>query len=84
MTYIMLSGTPPFYDDKPDKLKHRITNDELKFPQSQWSNISHEAKDFIKICLVKDRHKRAHVKDLLEHSWIKKSQEKDLKTETKL
>ena len=46
MTYICLSGTPPFYDEKPDKLKDRICNDDLQFGK-QFDKISSHAKDFM-------------------------------------
>ena len=34
MTYICLTGTPPFYDEKSEKLKDRICNDEVNFSPS--------------------------------------------------
>lgn len=54
MAYIMLTGTPPFYDENPNKLKQKICKQELSFAPNLFKNISHDAQDFLKKCMVKD------------------------------
>jgi len=45
---------------------------------SGWSNISKEAKDFIKICLTRDPEERPSVAQLFQQPWIKNFYHKEL------
>lgn len=39
--------------------------------EGPWENISEDAKDFITMCLNKNKEQRCHIKDLFETKWIK-------------
>ena len=59
MTYIMLCGRPPFFGASKDEVYKSIQNDELKMESKEWDKISEDAKDFVQLCLIKDKNKRA-------------------------
>lgn len=80
ITYVMLSGTPPFYEEEPFKLFEQIKNCQYEFDDETWSSVSAEAKDFITKILVADPKARLTCKQMLDHPWMKK----DLNTERKL
>jgi len=52
ITYILLCGFPPFYDENNAALFASIKEGKFDFPSPYWDNISEEAKDFIQ-CLLK-------------------------------
>lgn len=54
MTYIMLSGKPPFKGKTKDEVFVQITTKDFKFQNEIWKKISKEAKNFIKKMLVRD------------------------------
>lgn len=56
MTYIMLSGYPPFnVDEDNDALLYKlIERGQFDFPDSEWSGISNLAKDFLFKTIKKD------------------------------
>jgi calcium-dependent protein kinase len=62
ITYILLSGRPPFKGKSKAEMFKAITTDELTFDEKHWRNISPEAKDFIRKALVKDSKSRADAK----------------------
>jgi len=71
ITYILLCGFPPFYAEDDDEAFDQIVAGEFEFPDPYWTNISTQAKDFIKHLLIVDAHKRATAKQALDHPWIK-------------
>ena len=54
VTFILLSGTPPFHEDDNFKLFEQIKNCEYDFEVDTWEGVSDEAKDFIRHILVPD------------------------------
>ena len=72
ITYILLSGRPPFRGREKKEIFHSIENSPLKFDHPIWDRLSREAKEFIKIALEKDFTKRANAFQLLNHEWIQK------------
>lgn len=72
ITYIMLSGEPPFSATNNTELFNKIIHQEIRFDAPQWSEISEYAKDFIKKCMVKDPNKRFTSREALEHAWFNK------------
>ena len=58
MAFILLSGTPPFYEEDNWKLFEQIKACQYDFSAETWENVSKEAKDFIKAVLVSDPAKR--------------------------
>lgn len=54
ITYILISGRPPFKGKTKPEIFQSILNDELVFTGDIWQKISNEAKDFIRQSLEKD------------------------------
>lgn len=79
ITYILLCGAPPFYSQKEDadenKLQvfQRIIGSEPSFKGAQWSNISDDAKIFIRTAMFKDKNLRPTAEKLLDHPWMKQA-----------
>jgi len=73
ITYVVLCGFPPFYGPKQNILFEKILNADYDFPDPEWTNISDEAKDFIRHLLVLEIEKRYTTKQCLEHPWLKMS-----------
>jgi protein kinase X len=72
MTYEMLVGYPPFFDDTTFKIYEKILAAKIKFPNF----IDLQAKDFIKKLLRADRSKRLGnlkngTQDIKKHPWFK-------------
>jgi len=70
ITYILLCGFPPFYNEKLQLLFEQIMKADYDFPEDYWSDISDNAKDFIRKLLVVDPKKRLNGKDALKHPWL--------------
>ena len=68
--FIMLSGTPPFYDEDNFQLFEIIKKGTYAFDAPAWKLISNEGKDLIKRLLVTDPDKRITVEELKSHPWI--------------
>jgi len=58
VTFIMLSGTPPFYEDETLALYESIKACKYNFDEDLWKNVSPEAKDFVSKILVADPQQR--------------------------
>ena len=54
VSFVMLSGTMPFYEEDNFKLFEQIKNCDYDFKAETWKNVSNEAKDFITRILVAD------------------------------
>lgn len=69
ITYIMLSGVSPFfYEDEAQVLK---SVQQVKFTFCEaFDEISSEAKDFIKKCLLRAPEMRMTAEDALKHPWL--------------
>jgi len=70
ITYILLCGFPPFYNEKLQLLFEQIMKADYDFPEDYWSDVSKEAKDFIRKLLVVDPKKRMTGKEALKHPWL--------------
>ena len=81
----MLSGRPPFQGNCNKScdwesggscrecqsiLWHSILDATFTFPNTEWANVSTEAKDLISHLLVKEASKRYSVEDVLNHPWL--------------
>lgn len=84
--YILLCGYPPFSGNCgaqcgwslgescntcQELLFHSIQDGRYEFPDSEWSDISNEAKDLISRLLVKDARQRLSAEMVLSHPWVK-------------
>jgi len=76
ITYILLSGSPPFYDRKRTNTKQAIYNDIIKNEPdySLLKTDSSLAEEFIRTALMKSGSKRASIEQMLNHEWIKKNE----------
>jgi serine/threonine protein kinase len=70
ITYILLCGYPPFYDQKNAELFKKIMAGRYQFDHPWWDHISDKAKDFVRKLLVIDIKKRINAKDALSHPFI--------------
>ena len=82
LTYILLGGYPPFYDDDQNRLYDKIKHGVFEFHPEYWAQISHQGKDLIKKMLTVNPSQRITAAKALEHPWITGS--KELKFGTKL
>ncbi|XP_038072890.1 calcium/calmodulin-dependent protein kinase type IV-like [Patiria miniata] len=72
ITYILLCGFEPFYDEKGDRYVYKkILRAEYEFMSPWWDNVSDSAKFFIQSLLVLDPNKRLTAAQALDHPWVK-------------
>lgn len=70
ITYILLCGFPPFYNESLPLLFEQIMKADYDYPPDYWDEISDEAKSFIDQLLVVDPANRLTTKQALEHPWL--------------
>ena len=70
--YILVSGTPPFSEDRntPLKLRDQILSANYVFYPSLFAKLSDNVKDLITKCLKLDPEDRISAKGILEHPWL--------------
>jgi len=75
ITYILLCGFPPFFDDGSNmaKLFDQILGGDFDYPEEYWEDVSDEAKDFIDNLLIVDPKCRFTAAQALEHPWLQVS-----------
>lgn len=77
--FILLSGTPPFYEDERSDLFEKIKSCNYEFDESNWSNISKEAKDLVSKILKADPGARFNCDQMLAHPWMNMELDQDKK-----
>eukprot|EP01119_Soliformovum_irregulare_P004503 TRINITY_DN1552_c0_g2_i1.p1 TRINITY_DN1552_c0_g2~~TRINITY_DN1552_c0_g2_i1.p1 ORF type:complete len:343 (-),score=101.91 TRINITY_DN1552_c0_g2_i1:243-1271(-) len=70
ITYVLLCGFSPFLSSTQTGLFEKIIRAEFDFPDPEWTNISEEAKDFIRHLLVKDPQERFNATQCKSHPWL--------------
>jgi calcium/calmodulin-dependent protein kinase I len=70
ITYILLCGFPPFYDENQAVEMQKIQNAEYDYPEPYFDEISDKALDLIDKMLVIDADKRLSAKQVLNHPWL--------------
>jgi calcium/calmodulin-dependent protein kinase I len=73
ISYILLSGFPPFYSKDPGNDKgvyEVIIKGEYSFPEPWWTTVSKNAKDFVSKCLILDPKQRMTATDALNHPFL--------------
>ncbi|XP_071440102.1 calcium/calmodulin-dependent protein kinase type 1 isoform X2 [Hetaerina americana] len=70
ISYILLCGYPPFYDENDANLFAQILKGEFEFDPPYWDDISDSAKDFIRQLMCVDVEKRYTCRQALAHPWI--------------
>ncbi|XP_056293031.1 calcium/calmodulin-dependent protein kinase IGa [Pseudoliparis swirei] len=78
ITYILLCGYPPFFEDNETRLFSKIMRAEYAFHSPFWDNISDSAKDFIRNMMEKNPTKRFLTEQALRHPWIAENTAKDV------
>jgi serine/threonine protein kinase len=71
LTYILLSGKPPFPCDNMSLLFQCIMSGTYSFQDLAWVRITSAAKDFIKQLLFVEPSLRLTAARALEHPWLK-------------
>eukprot|EP00012_Vannella_robusta_P005522 CAMPEP_0206199686 /NCGR_PEP_ID=MMETSP0166-20121206/10413_1 /ASSEMBLY_ACC=CAM_ASM_000260 /TAXON_ID=95228 /ORGANISM="Vannella robusta, Strain DIVA3 518/3/11/1/6" /LENGTH=436 /DNA_ID=CAMNT_0053617843 /DNA_START=1056 /DNA_END=2363 /DNA_ORIENTATION=+ len=71
ITYILMCGFPPFYNDNVPLLFESIMKAEFDYPAEYWDHISDDAIDFIDALLVVEPEHRLTARQALEHPWLK-------------
>ena len=79
VTFILLSGTPPFYEEDNFALFEQIKNCEYDFLDETWNDVSEEAKDFIRKILIADPKKRMTSEQIMAHPWMTANLRSDVK-----
>ena len=70
LTYIMLSGDPPFNGNSNNEIFNKIMHSDIVFKKEKWKNISKEAIDFVRKCMVKNSEGRFCAIKAIEHPWF--------------
>ncbi|KAL0588413.1 Calcium/calmodulin-dependent protein kinase type 1B [Plecturocebus cupreus] len=70
ISYILLCGYPPFYDESDSELFSQIVRASYEFDSPFWHDISESAKDFIRHLLERDPQKRFTCQQALQPLWI--------------
>ncbi|KAL5962324.1 Calcium/calmodulin-dependent protein kinase type 1 [Taenia solium] len=78
ITYILLCGYPPFYDESDQELFRQIQKAHYEFDSPYWDEISDSAKSFIRSLLQKDPAQRASCTEALAHPWIAQNAARDV------
>jgi len=58
ITYLLLSGLPPFNGEDEVEIIKKIKEGRISFINAAWENVSDEAKNFIQTVLTVDVEKR--------------------------
>ncbi|KAF7669484.1 hypothetical protein LDENG_00189670 [Lucifuga dentata] len=70
ITYILLCGYPPFYEESESRLFSKIMKAQYEFDSPFWDDISESAKDFIRNMMQKNPDMRYTMEQALRHPWI--------------
>uniref|UniRef100_V9KTK5 Calcium/calmodulin-dependent protein kinase type IV n=1 Tax=Callorhinchus milii TaxID=7868 RepID=V9KTK5_CALMI len=71
ITYILLCGFEPFYDERGDQyMFKKILNSDYDFVSPWWDDVSLNAKDLVKKLILSDPKKRLTTYQALQHPWV--------------
>uniref|UniRef100_A0A3Q2PX69 CaM kinase-like vesicle-associated b n=1 Tax=Fundulus heteroclitus TaxID=8078 RepID=A0A3Q2PX69_FUNHE len=78
ITYILLSGNPPFYDETDDddyenhdkNLFRKILAGDYEFDSPYWDEISDSAKNLVARLMEVDQDQRLTAQEAINHEWI--------------
>lgn len=73
ITYVILSGSLPFFHNVLHKLYRQIVERDLSFPEAAWKNVSKGALDFILRLLQVRAGDRLTADQALSHPWLRSS-----------
>ncbi|CAN7138104.1 unnamed protein product [Brassica rapa subsp. narinosa] len=75
MTYVLLSGSRPFWAPTEYELFRAVLKTEPSFEEAPWPSLSPDVVDFVKRLLHKDYRKRLTAAQALCHPWLVGSHE---------
>lgn len=70
ITYILLSGRPPFCGDTTKEVFELVKKGKFDFYGSFWKKISKQAKDFVSKLICVNLDKRMNAEGALKHVWL--------------
>jgi len=70
VAYILLAGYPPFNGSTDAEVHDSVRRGELVFERNVWSNLSREARDFVRRLLCRDSSEIMSADEALRHPWI--------------
>ncbi len=73
ITYMMLSGSPPFWGNNDQQIRNRIIRGQYSTSDKVFKNVSKGGKDFIAMLLKLDPSSRPDAGKALRHSWLTKN-----------
>merc|ERR1719356_1745546 len=71
ITYVLLSGSLPFFHNVLHKLYRQIVERDMSFPEQAWRNVSRGALDFILRLLQVRAGDRLTADQALSHPWLR-------------
>ncbi|XP_061166987.1 twitchin-like isoform X9 [Saccostrea echinata] len=71
LAYVLLSGLSPFAGEDDLETLQNVGRCDWEFAEEAFSQVSPEAKDFIRRLLVRRPQERMTVHDCLDHAWLK-------------
>mmetsp|Transcript_56273 Transcript_56273/g.142371 ORF Transcript_56273/g.142371 Transcript_56273/m.142371 type:complete len:249 (+) Transcript_56273:3-749(+) len=71
ITYVLLSGSLPFFHQVLHKLYRQIVERDLSFPEQAWKNVSKGALDFILRLLQVRAGDRLTAEQAVSHPWLR-------------
>jgi len=70
ITFIVMSGSLPFFNNVLHKLYRQIVERDLNFPEQPWKRISKGIQDFILRVLQIRPGERPNAEEALKHPWL--------------
>ena len=70
MTFILLSGKPPFMGDSKEDVYKAIKETTHQYQGKEWTKVTAQARNFLELCLDKNPNSRPSAEELLNHPWL--------------
>ena len=68
--YLLLCGRHPFTGRSEEEITKNILFGNFNFNNNHFQNVSENAKDLIRKCLIRDKNKRISIKEVLKHEFF--------------
>ena len=76
IVFLLLSGSLPFMGRSQKELFRKIVAGKYEFKESEWVDVSEDAKDLVVRLLVLNPDKRINAEQALRHPWLKLSKDR--------
>ena len=71
LLHVLLTATPPFWDDDRKERNRKVCYDALNFDDNQYAmSLSDPCKDFLLCLLHKDPRQRPSITQVFSHPWL--------------